>query len=183
MQLIVPVASLTFHEVAKHEEDGIVRLQEGVCLEVPRPLDDYHARSLAVAIGSLGAGLESCCRTLARQKQVYRSTLLDAAGTAILDVLDIKLRCVLDDHAGRSGLFAGMRFSPGLEGYPLERQRVLFRLAGEATAGVRLNEACIMEPAKSISFFRLLCSKQSDEDASDKCRRCQLVHCQFRKIR
>lgn len=183
LQLIAPVVSLTFHRVTGQEEAGKLCLQEGFCLEAPGRFHDRHVRSLAVAIGSLGKELEICCRSLAQQKQIYQSTLLDAVGTAMLDVLDVRLRCFLDDHARRLGLFAGMRFSPGLDGYPLERQKVLFELVGEATAEVRLNEACIMEPAKSISFFRLLTSEQSDGDSSGKCECCHMLHCQYRNTR
>lgn len=178
-RLIAPAAALTLHRVTTVADDGALCLESGFRLNVPSVAHDPHARYLAVAIGSLGNRLETSCRSLAGRKDLYQSVLPDAVGTAMLDRLNIRLCEALDEYSRNRGLFVGARFSPGLEGYPLEQQRVLFQLADE-TAGVSLNATCTMKSAKSVSFFRLLSSVKNGGDPSDKCRACRMIRCRFR---
>lgn len=180
LQLISPVAAFSCHPVTMKGDGAGLCLPGGVFLQLPDSGVDPRATALAAVIGSLGSGLEECCRSLASDGRVYQSTLLDAVGTAMLDLLDMRLRCTLEDYTGECGLFVGGRFSPGLAEYPLEQQKLLFELVGEGTAGVKLNEASIMKPVKSISFFRLLSPVKSENDSSNKCRDCQMGKCRFR---
>jgi hypothetical protein len=132
-------------------------------------------------VATLGAGLETECRHLAGRGRIYQSTLLDAVGTAMLDRLDERVLQMLRIGALELKLHSGCRFAPGLNGHPLELQSLLFELVDSAQIGVQLNQACIMDPAKSISFFQLMSDEYDDRHAESKCGHCHLADCQFRK--
>jgi hypothetical protein len=91
----------------------------------------------------------------------------------VLQALQIRVR--------KLNLYPGCRFAPGLNGYPLERQSLLFELVDAGQIGVELNQACIMAPAKSISFFQLLSDAFIGRHVENKCEHCHLAGCQFRK--
>lgn len=166
---------------------GRTQLSLGIARKRRRPPVDsaganpgQEVKMIAVAIGTLGGGLEDRCRALARRREIYQATLLDAVGSAMVDILGVWLWLVLVEQAKGRGLFLGRRFSPGLDGYPLDRQQLLFHLLSNGTAGVRLNPAWVMEPVKSISFFGLLATVENGDPHLDKCQACRMAHCQYR---
>ena len=61
-------------------------LKNSVKLSIPSCCIDPGVRFAAAAIGTLGDNLEKKCRELSRQGKIYQSTLLDAVGTATLDL-------------------------------------------------------------------------------------------------
>jgi hypothetical protein len=139
-----------------------------------------NARYLAAYVATLGCDLETRCRELAQQNRIYQSLLLDAAGTAMLDALGSICNDMIEMHAQHMGLYSGCRKGPGLNGVAMESQRLIFDLLGNDTAGVRLNEAFIMQPAKSISGFVLYTETEQQKPNGNKCRQCGMKHCQFR---
>jgi hypothetical protein len=138
------------------------------------------ARYLAAYVATLGGVLETRCRELAQQNCVYQSLLLDAVGTAMLDDLGSICSDMIEMHARHMGVYSGCRKGPGLNGVALENQGLIFHLLGDDTAGVHLNEAFIMQPAKSISGFALYTDTEQQKPKSNKCRQCAMKHCQFR---
>ncbi|MBW2513427.1 MAG: hypothetical protein JRE21_02510 [Deltaproteobacteria bacterium] len=138
------------------------------------------ARYLAAYVATLGDVLETGCRKLAQQNLVYQSLLLDAVGTAMLDALGSVCSDMIEMHAQHMGLYSGCRKGPGLNGVAMEIQRLIFDLLGDDTADVHLNEALIMQPAKSISGFVLYTDTEQQKPKGNKCRQCEMKHCQFR---
>ena len=59
-------------------------------------------------------------------------------------------------------------------------QALIFDLLGDEAAGVYLNEAFIMQPAKSISGFVIYSDSAQKTPKGNKCRQCAMKHCQFR---
>jgi hypothetical protein len=164
------------------KEYGIV-LSEGAHADVLSDLSTVHARYIAVFVGTLGSELEAMCRELAERNSIYRSLLLDAAGTAMLDAVGLICNDMVEMHSQEMGLFTGCRLGPGLNGIALENQTLLFNLLGGETAGVYLNEAFIMQPAKSISGFVIFSDQAQQKQPGSKCRQCAMKHCQFRSTR
>ena len=142
-----------------------------------------HAQYVAVFVGTLGSALETLCRNLAKQNSIYQSLLLDAVGTAMLDVMGLICNDMIEMHAQKMDLYSGCRMGPGLNGLALESQTLIFDLLGEDSAGVYLNEAFIMQPAKSISGFVIYSDSAQQKPASGKCLQCAMKHCQFRSVR
>jgi hypothetical protein len=99
---------------------------------------------------------------------------------AINQAVVISARSFLDRHLQeRFGLAKTARMSPGsLPDWPLEEQRVLFKLLGDTrkTIGVELTESLLMVPFKSVSgiFF-------SNEEGFASCQLCPREDCPGRK--
>ena len=139
-----------------------------------------HARYVGVFVGTLGSALETLCRDLAKRSSIYQSLLLDAAGTAMLDAMGLICNDLIELHAQQMDLFSGCRTGPGLNGLALENQTLIFDLLGDDTAGVHLNEAFVMQPAKSISGFVIYSDSAQQKPKGGKCLQCTMKHCQFR---
>lgn len=180
-RIVSPLMTFSVKAVQSADTDGMLTLSGGKTLPVPDCACDSTARFLTAAIGTLGKELETECRSLAAQHRIFQSTLLDAVGTAMLDVLDTKIRTAIDSECHFQYIFRGLRFAPGLDGYPLEHQQILFKLTDALSVDVRLNEAFMMEPVKTISFFSLLGCDKTENQEPDKCLRCRMPRCQFRK--
>lgn len=162
--------------------DGTIHISDR--WQIPLPAAGCHPkiRSVAAVIATLGDALENECRILAQDRHLFQSTLLDAVGTAMLDTLDRRIRSMIEDKCREYGLFGGLRFSPGLNGYPLEIQETIFQMTDALSANIRLNDSFVMAPVKTISFFMAL-SDEKPAPQGDKCTGCRLTSCQFRKGR
>jgi len=181
--LISPKGTYTLCSVSQMKPGEEMILENGSELSLPECFVDPGTRLVAAAIGTLGIKLEKQCRQLANGGDVYESTLLDSVGTAMLDLLGEKISNAIEQDGKRIGLARGLRFAPGLEGYPLEQQGPLFEIADDESAGVFLNSSAIMIPTKSISFFLLLTTTVLKNKETDKCNSCRLVGCQYRLVK
>ena len=169
--------------VEKLEQECGIPLPEGLCADLLCHSLDDHARYLALYVGTLGSSLETMCRELATRNNIYQSLLLDAVGTAMLDAMGLICNDMVEMHAQQMGLYTGCRLGPGLNGIALEGQTLVFGLLGAESAGVHLNEAFIMQPAKSISGFVIYSDSEQRKRPGNKCLQCEMTHCQFRSTR
>jgi hypothetical protein len=182
-KLVTSQATYRLYKVSQTIHGEKIILEEGSHLSVPDCLEVSGAQLVGVVIGTLGDGLEEHCRHLAANNEIYQSTLFDAVGTAMLDLLSEHVCNIISDRCSLYGLATGPRFAPGIDGYPLEQQQVLFKLADHTSVGVSLNSSAIMVPTKSISFFQTLTKSSGKKGLENKCSRCRMVNCQFRVIR
>ena len=143
-------------------------------------VDKIPAHYAAVCLATLGEELDIACRSMADQNKFYQAMLLDAVGTAMLDIMGARLETLVDGEARLLGLYAGCRLGPGLGGMALESQILLFNLLDGCTMSIRLNEAFVMEPTKTISAFILFEAQEKSNGRKHKCSRCTLKDCQFR---
>jgi hypothetical protein len=164
----------------KIEKECGIDLSEEAYADILPDSTDGHARYFAVYVGTLGGALETMCRDLANRNSIYQSLLLDAVGTAMLDAMGLICNDMVERHSQQMGLFTGCRLGPGLNGIALESQALLFDLLGGESAGVHLNEAFIMQPAKSISGFVVYSDTAQRKPSGSKCLQCEMKHCQFR---
>lgn len=178
--LASPKAVFAVYPVDGDAASGEVRLADGVSVTVPCADHAPHIRYLAAAVATLGEGLEDHCRDLSARNRIYDAMLMDAVGTAMLEALDVAVRHRLNERAKALGVFSGKRFSPGLEEYPMDFQPLLLRLSDGTRAGVRLNDAGIMIPVKSVSFFMPFSSVRTESAMAHKCIHCGKGDCQFR---
>lgn len=160
-----------------------IDLSEGAYSDILPDSTDGHARYFAVYVGTLGSALETMCRDLAKRNSIYQSLLLDAVGTAMLDAMGLICNAMVEMHSKQMGLFTGCRMGPGLNGIALESQALLFDLLDGESAGVHLNEAFIMQPAKSISGYVIYSDSAQQKPKGGKCLQCAMKHCQFRATR
>ena len=176
-----PMLTIAINPIKPSVLERTLKLPGGQSLPLPDCAGDLSVRYLAAAIGTLGKELEMECRHLAVQHRIYQSTLLDAVGTAMLEAMDANICTRIDAECHPLGLCIGVRFAPGLNGYPMDHQKTLFQLADGFSIDVRMNADFMMEPIKTISFFTLLGQPNGESRQPDKCRLCRLTHCQFRK--
>ena len=162
---------------------SVSEMKPGEEMILPECFADPGTRLIAAAIGTLGDKLEKQCRQLADGGQIYESTLLDAVGTAMLDLLGERICRTIEQDSNNIGLARGLRFAPGLEGYPLEQQRLLFQMADNESAGVFLNSSSIMMPTKSISFFLMLTTTIQKREETNKCNSCRMTGCRYRILK
>ncbi len=180
--LITPKGTYTLCSISVMNRAEKAGLENSWRLSVPECFADPGARLVATAIGTLGDKLEKQCRHLANIGEIYESTLLDAVGTAMLDLLGEKIYSTIGLTGKRYGLEKGFRFAPGLDSYPLERQKLLFEIADNESVGVFLNSSVIMMPTKSISFFLVLTKTAQKTAGIDKCSSCRLTGCLYRAV-
>ena len=178
-RLATPKGTYTIVPVTTVNPGKSMCLYNGLQLTVPECFNDLGTRFVAISIGTLGEELESQCRSLAKSGEIYQSTLFDSVGTTMLDLLSEKISDAIAKSYKNDGLLKGERFSPGLDGYPLEQQRSLFNLADSESIGVSLNSSNIMIPSKSVSFFLVL-TKTRKNLTKNKCNSCRMGNCQFR---
>jgi hypothetical protein len=181
--LISPEGSYTLCSVSEMTPGEEMILENGSRLSLPECFVDHGTRLVAATIGTLGYKLEKQCRLLADGGQIYESTLLDSVGTAMLDLLGERISNAIEQDGKRIGLARGVRFAPGLEGYPLGQQRLLFQIADNESVDVFLNSSAVMIPTKSISFFLMLTATVLKNEETDKCNSCRLVGCQYRIVK
>jgi hypothetical protein len=180
--LIEPAAVFGLHPVKTVTSRGRILLENGLQLDLPCPPGNNDIKYLAAAVATLGPRLEQACRRLSAAGKVYKATLLDAVGTCQLEVLADRGRRRLQKEARRENMFCGIRFAPGLNGFDLTRQSILFKLADTRRIGVRLNPDCVMSPVKSVSMAMLFTTEPMQNGVYHKCSHCDLKDCQFRAI-
>ena len=117
----------------------------------------YHsvfrkAGHLAFGVCTIGRAVEDQSVRCARRGESLRALLFDAIGSEAVESVVDQTAGKIKTAAEQMGLRAGIRFSPGYGVWPLEEQRALFKIVDGSAIGVRLNEACVMEPRKSVSF-------------------------------
>lgn len=178
--LVTPQATVTLCRVKDYTPGKEITLENGLKLNLPECVADPGIRLVAAAVGTLGDRLEKHCRDLTANGKIYEATLLDAVGTSMLDLLGRKMSDQIVQDGLEAGLQKGPRFAPGLEGYPMEQQHLLFQIVDNEGVGVFLNSSAIMMPGKSISFFLMLTKTLSETERTNKCSSCKLVKCQFR---
>jgi hypothetical protein len=101
-----------------------------------------------------------------------RAMAVDGAGTAAIRELTRRVGERLCDEARQRDLTAGMRASPGEDGWLIEQQRVLFDLLPANEIGIQLTDHCLMVPRKSTSFvIGLGPAMRADATVCDFCAR------------
>lgn len=142
------------------EPCGTVRLATGPVGGAGRSLA-FHSRTLArrlaqaegvaIVLLTIGPNVEHRAQELVRGGQFMEGVLLDTAGWAAIDTLLGDLRLRLATEARAEGLRLTGRMAPGFGDWGLEQQRDLFSVFDGADVSVRLTEACVMVPLKSVS--------------------------------
>jgi hypothetical protein len=110
------------------------------------------AQEVVLAVCTIGPALEERAATLLAGGHSLQALALDGAGSAAVGEVARMLDSRVRDEASGRGLGAGMRASPGQEGWSIWQQRALFGLVPAEEIGVRLTENCLMLPRKSVSF-------------------------------
>ncbi len=132
--------------------DGAVRLHGGPAFcsrALARRL--ATAESVVAVLLTVGPDLEHRAQEMLRDGHLVEGLLLDSAGWVAIDACLADLRRRLAAEAQEQGLGLGARMAPGFGDWGLEQQRGLFALFEGAGVTVRLTEAAVLVPLKSVT--------------------------------
>lgn len=164
------------------QADHLIRLSDGPELRIPE-IRRLWGRIEAVGVGicTIGDALEERSRRLFESRDLPLAVMLDSVGSAAVECLAEWANDYLCQVAIAEGLKVTNRVSPGYAGWPVEEQRLLFRLCPGALAGVGLNDSCLMIPLKSISFLVGIGPEARVDHYFAQCRRCWMASCAYRR--
>ena len=105
----------------------------------------------AVFALTIGHHLEGTVRQLAEDGRILQAAVLDAIGSVAVESMADFMQDRVRKVANTKGLTNSQRFSPGYCDWEVVQQKMVFQALGSESAGVRLNEECLMLPRKSMS--------------------------------
>jgi hypothetical protein len=154
LEICRPAVAHALHPVeGRPLTDEELVLKSGARLELPTLLIGRRTQFLSVAVATMGEDLEEACRRLQEQGDLLRSIFLDAAGLAMMELLEKAAFEIISGLARERGFFAGHRLSRGCCGPDMSLPEIVFRLADRAAIGVSLNASLVMTPRKPRSFL------------------------------
>ncbi len=137
--------------------------------------------AVGAGICTVGEAIETRVRALFDAREFPLAVMLDSVGSAAAESLAEYANDLLCQAALPQGLKVTNRVSPGYAGWDTAEQARLFRICPGDPIGVRLNEACFMTPAKSISWLVGLGPEARVDHYFTQCRRCWMRDCAYRR--
>jgi hypothetical protein len=181
IKLIRPALAYGIHTIQQMERNNCY-LEGDVVLHgeiIPRLF--ARAEALAVAVATIGPGLEARVRECFTQGKRLRGLILDAMGTSITENLSFAIQDIINTEAASRGYTASSPVSPGGVNWPITGQFKLFQLAPADKIGVHLTETAMMAPCKSISMAMGLGENMPTWSAAERCDRCpNCLDCPYR---
>ncbi|MFH0759333.1 MAG: vitamin B12 dependent-methionine synthase activation domain-containing protein [Bacteroidota bacterium] len=141
----------------------------------------WGAEAYAFFIATSGSGPEELSRSLISKGDYLEGYIADLVGSAIAESVAIQIHDQVRLKAGKNGLKATNRYSPGYCGWEVKEQQKLFSLFPEKCCGIVLSETSLMSPIKSLSGVIGTGVKVSFRDYT--CEICSMKDCIFRRTR
>jgi len=179
-RLLLPRAVYRAMSVAAVDADGL-SLADGTRFVIPSirrlwgPIEQF-----GIAICTVGEAIEERARQLFAEREFPLAVMLDSVGSAAVECLAEWVNDRLCQLA-LPHLRVTNRVSPGYAGWRVEDQTAIFRLCAGTQIGVTLNQACVMTPAKSITFAVGIGAEARVDHYFTQCRRCWMRDCAYRR--
>ena len=178
-RLMDPRAVVRWATVTSRDEDTLV--VDGEVLAIPRIGARWGpVEQAAVAVCTIGQALEQRVRALWEARELPLASMLDSVGSGAVESLAEYVNDLLCQQ-GLPALRVTNRISPGYADWNVAEQRRLFRLCDGDAIGVRLNEACVMTPGKSISLLAAAGREARVDHYFSQCARCWMRACAYRR--
>lgn len=179
-RLMQPRVILRWARVTRQQGDALEA--GGVVLTIPGIEGEWgRVEHLAAAVCTIGDALEEHVRGLWSTRDLPLAAMLDSVGSGAVERLAEHVSDRLCRQATASGLKATSRVSPGYRDWDVGDQPKLFALVPGETIGVALNDACFMQPAKSLSLLVGAGREAHVEHAASQCTRCWMAGCAYRR--
>jgi hypothetical protein len=179
-QLMTPRAVVRWLP-AEHRGEGALSVA-GALLSVPGLRARWGAiERAAVAVCTVGEGLEGRVRELWEARELPLAAMLDSVGSGAAESLAEYLNDVLCQEGLAHGVRVTNRVSPGYGHWDVAEQATVVRLCPPAAIGIALNEACVMTPGKSVSFLVGAGPHARVDDYFSQCARCWMRACAYRR--
>jgi len=139
------------------------------------------ASALAVAVCTVGPKIDEIVSECFDRGDYFTGMIADVVGARAVE--DVAHKCVnlICADAGELALSVSGRISPGYGKWDTSGQRPLFELLDPSPIGVSLNEHCMMEPKKSISFVAPLAPGEPGHVERPPCLACDFKDCAYRR--
>lgn len=181
-QLIAPRAVYRAVSVARLGRNEI-RLADDTMLHIPEIQRMWGSLvAVGVAICTVGDSVEARVRELFDAREFPLAVMLDSVGSAAAECLAEYVNDLLCQVAIPEGLKVTNRVSPGYAGWDVAEQPLLFRLCSGDPVRVKLNDFCVMTPAKSVSFLVGIGPGARVDHYFTQCRRCWMKDCVYRRV-
>ena len=109
------------------------------------------AGSAAIMVCTAGHDISKWIGELFDRDEAVKAYIADIAASLVVEKAASIIQGKVGDHAASSGLKISNRYSPGYCGWDVSEQKKIFSLLPAYFCGIRLNEAALMHPVKSIS--------------------------------
>lgn len=162
---------------------GAVRVSPSVTLHGARLQDALRGASHAcIFLATIGDGLENAASSYMKAGDSLEGYILDRIGSFAVESLAEGFEDHLRKIYGAKKLSVSMRVSPGYCDWPVEEQSKLAKLLDFSRAGVRLTEACMMVPKKSISGLVGIGPEGLFSKTGSRCGMCDNKECTYRSV-
>ncbi len=133
-----------------------------------------EAKELALAVCTIGTGLEGQVTAYSRGGQALKGVLLDGIGSAAVDSLIIKACSIINNDVSVRNYQVGSPLNPGMPGLPLAEQWNLLSMVPAKEIGVSLTASGIMVPRKSTSIVLGIGKRMQKWEQAQVCANCNL---------
>ena len=142
------------------------------------------AEKVIVLSASIGDAIEEHVTKYFSDGRYAYSVILDAAATAAVEQVADAMEKAIEPKVAKEGYTMRWRFSPGYGDWPLEQQPEMVRLAESEKIGVRLSDASMLVPRKSITAIIGLVPQEKipAQHTPSGCAACDKVDCPSRKV-
>jgi len=136
--------------------------------------------SVGAGLCTVGGSLEAESLRRSRSGVPLDALILDAVGSTAAEAAADALNALLCAEAGKAGLFAAPRVSPGYGRWDVACQPKLLGRLPARELGVSLTPGLMMEPRKSVSFaVNFVKVAPRGYGCRTRCRRCGLKNCPY----
>ncbi len=156
--------------------EGLVVFESDVVARLLEQCDE-----VAVFVATIGSRLEGMVSHLTESGLILQARVLDAIGSRATKKVVHFVQDTIAEAAGARGLSTSRRFSPGYCDWEVAQQKMLFQAMNGDSAGIRLNDSCLMTPRKSISGIVGIGSRNGSITGYDPCTTCAKQDCPGRR--
>ena len=141
------------------------------------------AKSVLVCVYSIGPELDEFKVEISESGDHLQSYLLDSAGLAVLEKTGAVIRKIAENEAAKRKWGVSAFLSPGsLEGWFITSQSEISSILDLSLIGVKLNEAAVLTPFKSVSCIIGIGPGYADKFVESTCKYCSCAgNCSLRR--
>ncbi|NLB78578.1 MAG: methionine synthase [Clostridiaceae bacterium] len=139
-----------------------VVLEDGTILSGKKLSELLKNSCQALVMGATGgAKIMELIEQLQVEGKMSDAVVIDAAASEITDsALDFVMSIVGQYLKPRGKFLTKMRFSPGYGDFEITQQKDFYRLLEAQNLGIKLNEACLLIPEKSVFAIAGICGEK-----------------------
>lgn len=140
------------------------------------------AESFAVAVCTVGADIDELIGEHFSKGDFLRGMIADVFASRAVEAVAEGCAALICAEARSRNLSASGHLSPGYGKWDVTGQRAVFALLDPSPIGVSLNEHCMMQPRKSVSFVIPLLKGEVHAAERRHCRDCDFENCDYRRV-